>query len=215
MVDRSRAARAANRNKRLRGEGSSAEESEEEGEEDGFGEESEEEQSEEKVTRGRGTRGRAARGTNVHFNSRQRALPFGRSARGRGRAAANDNSLVEKYGYQGAQQSRSARAKLRNLRRGASVSEEEDDADKDHEEIERASDSNSDIRDDEIAEQLDMQEDEFSNSVIEDDQQDLGNESESEDASIRGGRRRRSAQRSSESGPYANKRATRSRQVRY
>merc|ERR1712166_1384440 len=98
-------------------------------------------------------------------------------------------------GYQGAQQSRSDRAKLRNLKRGASVSEEEEDAHQEDEEIERASDSNSDIRDDEIAEQLDMQEDEFSNSVIEDDRQDLGDGSESEDAGPRG-RRRRSAQRS-------------------
>lgn len=111
---------------------------------------------------------------------------------------------------------------MRNLKRGASVSEE-DDAHQDDEEIERASDSNSDIRDDEIAEQLDMQEDEFSNSVIEDDQQDLGEGSESEDAGPRGRRRRsaqRSGQRSSESGNYAmnnnnNKRPSRNRQVRY
>ena len=81
---------------------------------------------------------------------------------------------------------------MRNLKRGASVSDEDEDAQQDDEEIEKPSDSNSDIRDDEIAEQLDMQEDEFSNSVIEDDQQELGDGSESEDAGHRG-RRRRSA----------------------
>jgi hypothetical protein len=129
----------------------------------------------------------------VNFNARQKTLPFGRSARGGSRNSAADESLVEKYAYQGkpvARQSRADRVKLRNLKRGASVSDE--DAQQDDEEIEKPSDSNSDIRDDEIAEQLDMQEDEFSNSVIEDDQQELGDGSESEDAGHRG-RRRRSA----------------------
>lgn len=129
----------------------------------------------------------------MNFNARQKTLPFGRSARGGSRNSAADESLVEKYAYQGkpvARQSRADRAKLRNLKRGASVSDE--DAQQDDEEIEKPSDSNSDIRDDEIAEQLDMQEDEFSNSVIEDDQQELGDGSESEDAGHRG-RRRRSA----------------------
>ena len=157
----------------------------------------------------------------MNFNARQKTLPFGRSSRGRSRNSANDNSLVEKYAYQGAQQSRSDRAKLRNLKRGASVSEEEGDAHQEDEEIERASNSDSDIRDDEIAEQLDMQEDEFSNSVIEDDQQDLGDGSESEGAGLRGRKRRsaqRSGQRSSESGQFANKRSSRTsrnRQLRY
>lgn len=88
----------------------------------------------------------------MNFNSRQRTLPFGRSTRGRNRNAVNGNSLVDKYAYQGTQQSRSERAKLRNLKRGASVSEDDDDAHQEDEEIERASDSNSEIRDDEIAE---------------------------------------------------------------
>ena len=77
---------------------------------------------------------------------------------------------------------------MRNLKRGASVSSElagEEDIE---------SGSNSDIRDDEIAEQLDLQDDDDL-SVIEDDQVNL-NDAESEESLKRGGRRTTRAARS-------------------
>lgn len=158
----------------------------------------------------------------MKFGNGQKTLTFDRSSRGRGRPAATNtnSSLADKYAYRGgAGQSRSDRAKLRNLKRGASVSEEDEIENSAHQNREQDDDeeidkSNSDIRDDEIAEEMDMQDEELSNSVIEDDEIDLAAADRSDsDESAKVGKRR-SAQRSNES-TFVNRRSSRARQIRY
>ena len=103
---------------------------------------------------------------------------------------------MDQFAYEAPKQSRSERAKLRNLKRGASVSSGAERDGEDEEDISSGSNSNSDIRDDEIAEQMDLQS-ELSNSVIEDDQVNLNDESEE---SFKRGRRTTRAARSRQIG---------------
>lgn len=107
----------------------------------------------------------------MNVDPNQRRLSFGNSGgRGASRRLARDargsDDLMETYGYgkpAPTKQSRSARAKQRNLRRGAASDEELD---------QEAGGPSADreMRDDEIAEGMDDEDEAISNSEIEEDE---------------------------------------------